>query len=341
MSSGKISVTITAKSPLHVGGAAPSLLDQPTYRIDGRLAIPGSTLKGAARHIFEDALREKVVKRSGMSEKELAEKAKEILKRAFQELDQLLPGRNLTQVFERLAREEDSTTPYLPIVCDPLSHFHCNPPTSAMEFPEDAAESVRLVASIVLLRRVSRNKMYCPACTFYGGNGHPSPLIFNAARADHATTAVTTRVSIDRYTGAAKQQRLFTVEYVPPGTEFKGEVELHPTPSIYIDVQLIQEALNVAAASLREVKQIGKYKSVGYGYVEIHVDPKPQHTVDQYAEKFVEEWCKAVKECLHTKCDAAYSVAELLSQDLDAERVATILREYACEVYELVCAPKP
>lgn len=288
---------LTTVSPLHIGTGMPrGLLDQPTFKIDGKPAVPGSSIKGRVRALFEEAVRRQVERRARCDD--LPRRAREILEQALEELDREL-NRGLVEMFRKVAPDPQlEPYAYYPLVCDPLSQLHCNPPSSALDFGDDRLETIRLVASYVLLRRSSQ-RQYCIACTYFGGNGHPSPLVFKPARAEgDVKTAVTTRVSIDRLTGAAKQERLFTVEYVPPGVVFEGEVALSEELSSYAEKKDVENFLQHALPPLlREVKAIGKHKSVGFGEVKVEVAGAQGGDLDAFVthevERRIEEACRA------------------------------------------------
>jgi CRISPR/Cas system CSM-associated protein Csm3 (group 7 of RAMP superfamily) len=187
-----------------------------------------------------------------------------------------------------------------------------------LDFGDDRGETIRLVASFILLRR---NKLgeYCPACTYFGGNGHSSPLVFHPAVAAGVKTAVTTRVSIDRLTGAAKQERLFTIEYVPPGAEFHSKVELAEDLSPYVDREAAQQFLKTVVPSLlRQIKQLGKHKSVGFGLVEVTVGaegtPPDEHANEE------------IRRRLKDACDSRLSDLEEALRRKYPEKAAEIVR---------------
>lgn len=275
----EVKFSIKTKTPLHIGGGRQTaFIDQTVFKIGDKPAIPGSAIKGRVRSIYEEEWRRRLTK--CYSPVELAKKMREILEEAMEELEQYVPG--LASDFKRFAPDpEEEPYAYFPLVCDPLSELHCNPPEAVSDFGEDVRETIRLIASFILLRR-SATKHYCPACTYFGGNGHPSPLIFKAAESNTTQLGVITRVSIDRYTGAAKQERLFSIEYVPPDVEFKGSVELAEEVSQYVDRAEAEEFLNeVVPGLLERVKQIGKFKSVGFGVVEVKVDAKNGDTEEK------------------------------------------------------------
>lgn len=298
-----VSVEIETKSPLHIGGTEAGLIDQPTFKRGGRPIIPGSTIKGATRSTLEEALRRKIAEKAGKHGRdvELAREARHILEEAFEKLSKVM-GQDLATAFRQIA-ETPQLEPYayFPLVCDPLSGLHCNPPLSARDVPEDRLETVRFFASAILMRRVSTDKLYCPACSLFGGNGHPSPLVFkDAAPEGDVATALQTRVSIDRLTGAAKQERLFTVEYLPPGQKFKGEVKKAEPHSIYTPQDLLYQLEEYTKKILPCIKNLGKYKSVGYGEVDVKADNNTNCEVDKVAEELVDKWLEDAKKKTQT-----------------------------------------
>lgn len=330
-----VEVEVEAKSPLHIGGTEAGLIDQPTFKRGGKPVIPGSSLKGAARSALEEAMRRKVREVAGKSDVELAREVMCILEEAFEKLGNVL-GEDLATTFKQIAGPvELEPYAYFPLVCDPLSGLHCNPPLSARDVPEDRAETVRLFASVILLRRVSRDRLYCPVCTLFGGNGHPSPLIFKDAVSADANTALQTRVSIDRLTGAAKQERLFTVEYVPPNNKFEGEVKKADPVSIYTPQDVAAKAEEYIKKILPCVKTLGKFKSVGYGEVEVKADNSDKCEADQVAEELRKMWIEGLdkdlgflKELLQRRPDA--------DKTADVDKIVEIVKEARDKVLELL-----
>jgi Uncharacterized protein predicted to be involved in DNA repair (RAMP superfamily) len=316
-----VTYRITTLSPLHIGGGSPSgLLDQPTFKLGGRPAIPGSTIKGKVRSLFEAEVRREVEKRMrAQSPQEAARKLKGVLEEALAEVDRIIGG-DLREHFSNIAPDPEAEPyAYYPLICDAASQLHCNPPYSAYDFGDDRSETIRLIASYVLLRR-SGQRQYCIACTYFGGNGHPSPLIFAPATAvGEVKTAVATRVSIDRFTGAAKRERLFTLEYVPPYTEFEGHVYKAEELSDYVNEAQIDEFVDrVLPALLRRIRTIGKHKSVGFGQVEVKPEGAGQ------SEEDVREFVRAeVERRLEEACNADLSeLAEALRRVKEWRRKA-------------------
>lgn len=386
-----IRVRLVAKTTLHIGhevSATPSFLDSKTFRIrraDGTeaLAIPGSSLKGATRSRFEEEVRRFVIgDLSWERAVKVAKAAYEILRQALievddvlerytqqrrglaEKLDELLARERVLAIEGRSLGEPWEASPYslLPLVCDPLSQLHCNPLTSVLEFGEDAEETVRLVASYVLLRRAPNGPHYCPACSIFGGNGYSSPTTFHHLEASTSVTGLQTRVSIDRLTGAARYAKLFTTDYVAPHTSFEGCVEVHDMPNW---VPARDKVVDVVKTVLTRVKQLGKYRSVGYGIVDVEV--VGEASVDDDAgcdearpstgagvgndaiREFLEEWLRSIEKayCSH---EAEKELEKLLEKSLflrneirDEKRlrdaasdVAEVITRYAKKVLELV-----
>jgi CRISPR/Cas system CSM-associated protein Csm3 (group 7 of RAMP superfamily) len=334
-----VTYKIITLSPLHIGVGSPSgLLDQPTFKLDGRPAVPGSTIKGKVRSLFEAEVRREVERRMrAQSPQVVARKLKEVLEDALAEIDGIISG-DLREHFRNIA-PDPKTEPYAyyPLICDAMSQLHCNPPHSAYDFGDDRSETIRLIASYILLRR-SGQRQYCIACTYFGGNGHPSPLIFTPAIAvGEVKTAVVTRVSIDRFTGAAKQERLFTLEYVPPHTEFIGHVHKAEELSDYVNETQIDEFLkHVVPALLRRIRTIGKHKSVGFGQVEVEVEDASQSDED------VKEFVRAeVERRLAEACNAdlselAAALRRVKEVEQNADSIVEVVAKYRRRVLEVL-----
>jgi CRISPR/Cas system CSM-associated protein Csm3 (group 7 of RAMP superfamily) len=334
-----VTYKIITLSPLHIGVGSPrGLLDQPTFKLDGRPAIPGSTIKGKVRSLFEAEVRREVERRMrAQSPQEVARKLKKVLEKALKEIDGIISG-DLREHFSNIAPDpETEPYAYYPLICDAMSQLHCNPPHSAYDFGDDRSETIRLIASYILLRR-SGQRQYCIACTYFGGNGHPSPLIFTPAIAvGEVKTAVVTRVSIDRFTGAAKQERLFTLEYVPPHTEFVGHVHKAEELSDYVNETQIDEFLkHVVPALLRRIRTIGKHKSVGFGQVEVEVEDASQSDED------VKEFVRAeVERRLAEACNAdlselAAALRRVKEVEQNADSIVRVVAKYRRWVLEML-----
>jgi CRISPR/Cas system CSM-associated protein Csm3 (group 7 of RAMP superfamily) len=334
-----VTYKITTLSPLHIGVGSPrGLLDQPTFKLDGRPAIPGSTIKGKVRSLFEAEVRREVERRMrAQSPQEVAHKLKEVLERALEEIDEIIGG-DLREHFRNIA-PDPKTEPYAyyPLICDAMSQLHCNPPHSAYEFGDDRSETIRLIASYILLRR-SGQRQYCIACTYFGGNGHPSPLIFTPAIAvGEVKTAVATRVSIDRFTGAAKQERLFTLEYVPPHTEFVGHVYKAEELSDYVNETQIDEFLkHVVPALLRRIRTIGKHKSVGFGQVEVEVEDASQSDEDVKEFVWAEVERRLAEACNADLSELAAALRRVKEVEQNADSIVRVVAKYRRWVLEML-----
>lgn len=112
-------------------------------------------------------------------------------------------------------------------------------------------------------------KGFCPTCLLYGA---PS-VLGRASIGDFEPVPGTLRVGvkagvgIDRRKGAAAQRILYRVEYVEPGSRFKGVITIFNTPNWMFAL---------LASSLKAVDdgfaKIGGFKSRGMGRVKILVD---------------------------------------------------------------------
>jgi CRISPR/Cas system CSM-associated protein Csm3 (group 7 of RAMP superfamily) len=334
-----VTYKIITLSPLHIGVGSPrGLLDQPTFKLDGRPAIPGSTIKGKVRSLFEAEVRREVERRMrAQSPQEVARKLKKVLEKALEEIDGIIGG-DLREHFSNIAPDpETEPYAYYPLICDAMSQLHCNPPHSAYEFGDDRSETIRLIASYILLRR-SGQRQYCIACTYFGGNGHPSPLIFTPAIAvGEVKTAVATRVSIDRFTGAAKQERLFTLEYVPPRTEFVGHVYKAEELSDYVNETQIDEFLKrVVPALLRRIRTIGKHKSVGFGQVEVEVEDASQSDEDlkEFVRAEVER--RLAEACNTDLSELAAALRRVKEVEQNADSIVRVVAKYRRWVLEML-----
>jgi CRISPR/Cas system CSM-associated protein Csm3 (group 7 of RAMP superfamily) len=334
-----VTYKITTLSPLHIGVGSPrGLLDQPTFKLDGRPAIPGSTIKGKVRSLLEAEVRREVERRMrAQNPQEAAHKLKKVLEDALADIDEIISG-DLREHFRNIAPDpETEPYAYYPLICDAASQLHCNPPHSAYDFGDDRSETIRLIASYILLRR-SGQRQYCIACTYFGGNGHPSPLIFTPAIAvGEVKTAVATRVSIDRFTGAAKQERLFTLEYVPPHTEFVGHVYKAEELSDYVNETQIDEFLkHVVPALLRRIRTIGKHKSVGFGQVEVEVEDASQSDEDVKEFVWAEVERRLAEACNADLSELAAALRRVKEVEQNADSIVRVVAKYRRWVLEML-----
>jgi len=177
----------------------------------------------------------------------------------------------------------------LPLVCEPVGNFCCVPDTALLEFGSDRGQTVRFIVNTVLLRKTPLRVEVCPSCILFGATGLASRLRFKDLTLDEGSKVVepvlpiVTRVAIDRFTKAAKKGKLFTLEYVPPGVMFKGEIYF--TPLLKIDYELagsgmLEKILKAIAYEISGKVPIGKQGSVGYGLVKIGIGERPRDSND-------------------------------------------------------------
>lgn len=198
----------------------------------------------------------------------------------------------------KLAYMACATLPSLyPLVCDPTSpSTSCIPDISLVEVARDRSVAARFLLNIALARKAPLVVEVCPVCLLFGAPGRSSPLRFLDAEPDNLDLKVLplqTRVSIDRYTLAAKRGKLYTLEYVPAGTIFKGKIRivtplLHPIYADNID-NLLKYLLKMAGE-----RMIGGLKSTGMGLVYVE-DPSTTNPADKLFDKFVELLKEAVE----------------------------------------------
>ena len=124
-------------------------------------------------------------------------------------------------------------------------------------------EKLRKTGNIELVRRIIAG--FCPTCLLYGAPSVSSRLsISDLVPEGSASTGVKTGVGINRRTGAAQKNALYTVEFIEPGTRFRGSISAINTPNWL---------LSLLAASLLLIGQgwlkIGGFKSRGMGAVRI------------------------------------------------------------------------
>jgi len=106
---------------------------------------------------------------------------------------------------------------------------------------------------------------FCPACLMFGAPSLAGRIkVGDFIPVNRVRLRVKTSVGINRRTGAAQENALYTVEFVEPGTVFKGYVEAVNVPNWM---------LSLLAAALLAIGQgwfkLGGFKSRGMGRVEV------------------------------------------------------------------------
>ncbi len=163
---------------------------------------------------------------------------------------------------------------FTPFISDPVSPvFSCISDTALIDLPNDRNVASRYLLSIALGRKYPLVMEVCPVCLLFGAPGRSSPLRFLDALPDNlgsTTLPIRTRVSIDRNTLTAKKGKLYTLEYIPPGTIFRGSIYvvknmLHP---IYRDKykQILLLLLKIV-----QKRMIGGLKTTGMGVIEADI----------------------------------------------------------------------
>jgi len=209
-----------------------------------------------------------------------------------------------------------SLTSFIPLVCDPTTvTSSCIADTALLDVCRDRLVSFRFFLNIALGRKRPLRAEMCPVCLLFGGVGRASPTVFEDAEpTTSVVTYFTTRVAIDRHTKGAKRGKLFTLEYVPPGTEFVSRIYvlktlLHP---LYANNDLYRAVLQVLTNSLKAVG-IGGMRSVGYGLIDaelensITVDPSEviRSIVYRFAENLGRDLDRDEQRLLAKKLEAA------------------------------------
>lgn len=104
----------------------------------------------------------------------------------------------------------------------------------------------------------------CDVCELFGypWSNSPSPLIFSdLLPADEVETVVLTRIRIDDKSMRAAKGALFSIEYIPPGCEFAGTIELG---------NVFKEKIILLLLSLAELRlgRIGR----GSGLIDLRIE---------------------------------------------------------------------
>ncbi len=179
----------------------------------------------------------------------------------------------------------------------------------------DKVRDPRGRASSDVVRRVILG--FCPLCQLYGAPSLSSRITVSefVPASPEVRTGIKTGVAIDRRKGTAATERraLYNVEYVEPGTVFKGTLRLVNTPNWM---------LSLLAASLTLLDEgwvkIGGFKSRGMGLVSVareslilrvhgHVKGNVLDVLDAEVDEEEElEGCTAAAGGLECSGEAAY-----------------------------------
>ena len=242
-------------SDLAVGGG---VLEQATSPIDIPLAkmplgdklvpyIPASTLKGLLRSLAEQEIaklddhfheystveeltRQLLAKVERDQRDEIEDK---IVKRVLiQFIEEATVDRHIRSIVGELAgersREEGEDRYVMQIAMDVLKSVRvyrhvCNPTIEGL-----ACELPAPLYKIKMAEELGRPLYPCPVCQTYGAPGLRARIEITHALPVTKPLVLTRRhVAIDRVTGAAAQQKLFDIEYLPPGHKFTFYITLH------------------------------------------------------------------------------------------------------------------
>jgi CRISPR/Cas system CSM-associated protein Csm3 (group 7 of RAMP superfamily) len=344
----KYAVKIHAESELLVGGGS---LEQATSPFDIPVAkmpwgdsftpyIPGSTLKGLLRSaaeeiirsLFSDASKSVAEVFAGIEAREvgieLVEKAVIKLMQQFVSPDLVRAedvvragGNNLLEKVKNAYEQKGAdvfrilselkVSPYAcPTVVEGLA---CELPLPPYKMP--------YLKALAQAAGLSPLPYPCPVCLTFGAPGYASNVLVTPAYPvgrlgkDYFILA-RTHVAIDRYTGAAAQQKLFTVEYVTAGTIFVGYLILTgpgaEEPGVKDGCDRLKAELEnwakeqargyiphyVVRCLAEKLKKaaLGRRKSAGMGQVEISIEEidRPENC-DAY-EGPLKELCRWVHE---------------------------------------------
>ncbi|ADM27451.1 protein of unknown function DUF324 [Ignisphaera aggregans DSM 17230] len=161
-----------------------------------------------------------------------------------------------------------------PFVCDPTSPLTADlPDTAFLDVVRDRGITFRLFLSMALGRKFLFLQEVCPVCMLFGAPGRLSPLMFEDLKpvGDLGILPVRTRIAVDRDTATAKYGKLFTLEYIPPGTRFEGEIRIVMGMINSILRDKVDEILKILLKSL-SFRPIGGFKSVGMGSIKIDLE---------------------------------------------------------------------
>ena len=213
-----------------------------------------------------------------------------------------------------------------PLVCDPTSpNMSCIPDISIIDIARDRNVAVRFLLNVALARKAPLTIEVCPVCLLFGAPGRASPLRILDAKPvnlDLKVLPLQTRVSIDRYTLTAKRGKLYTLEYVPAGTIFKGKILvvtplLHPIYAESLD-NMLKYLLKMAGR-----RMIGGLKSTGMGLVYVE-GPSTIDPIDELFRKYMGLLKEATK---NQRLQQVKDVIKekLLARGLDKEEVNNII----------------
>jgi len=174
-----------------------------------------------------------------------------------------------------------------PFICDPTAtRLNDLPDTAFIDVGRDRGVTFRLLLAAALVRKIPLVMEVCPACMLFGAPGRMSPLLFGdlELESESEILPVVTRVSIDRDLRAAKHGRLFTVEYVPPGSRFRGEIRVLKPLIGGVIGEKYWDIVKLLLQSLA-FTPVGGLRSVGMGLIKVDaLDGKSFPSPDEYEE---------------------------------------------------------
>ncbi len=111
---------------------------------------------------------------------------------------------------------------------------------------------------------------YCLCCKIFGSSGYASHILFSDAYIPNDftfTLGVKTGIAINRRSGAVRKKALYEVEYVNPGTTFKGEIIMNNLPNYAIGlIAKVIDYINLG------IVKLGGFKSRGFGDIKCEIN---------------------------------------------------------------------
>jgi len=139
---------------------------------------------------------------------------------------------------------------------------------------QDALRELRSEEGISKIINILKN--YCIICKSFGSGTFRSHIDFHDAYSDAEVSRSTkVGIAIDRRSGAAKRRALFTIEYVNPGSIFKGSITLINIPNYIVGL-----LANVIDMVNNGIIKFGSMKSKGFGKVAMEITKVSGYTIE-------------------------------------------------------------
>jgi len=263
--------------PLRVGKGAGELgeVDLPVIKLpDGKPYIPGSSLKGVLRSTAEVIARSEGLEvcepSSSVTSFNMCSLAAELLTKIYYVLisGKSLDGKWFDSVMKNIERKYRG------------------------KVGEDVFNGIRKTYEDEGVEGIVDKYTPCIVCQLFGNTSLASHVeVMDSIPETNTYVLSRTRVSIDRFRGAARGRALFTYEYVPRGIKWKFRLVIKNVDLLSNDVKskILRSVLSLLTSDEGFIT-VGGMKSVGLGHVKLLSD-------EVKVTKYVIKDFRLVKEC--------------------------------------------